>query len=168
VLKVRFFQTDPFCELSEYYAQMIPILDKKYDIEIEIILKKAAEYLTDEYFELGLPMAAAVMVDEEIVAEGDKVSQYTVESVICRHLGVAAPKLDRAALYQLCLAVLIWMSRRKRRWKARNLGKNNGKLSLLRSEQSHEIKEGEKAVEKELAFGRNPAFEAAETRSIQE
>ncbi len=53
---------------------MMPRLSEKYDIEIETIPKPIAEYNTDEYFELDLPVAPAVIVGEEIIVEGSDVS----------------------------------------------------------------------------------------------
>jgi hypothetical protein len=66
----------------------MPRLGKKYEIEIETISKPIEEYNTDEYFELDLPVAPAVMVGEEIVVEGTDVSEEKLESVICEHLGL--------------------------------------------------------------------------------
>ena len=71
---------------------MIPVLGAKYNIEIETTSRPKAEYLTDAYFELDLPVAPAVMVADEIVVEGEDVSQEKLESVICRHLGLATPE----------------------------------------------------------------------------
>lgn len=69
----------------------MPGLGEKFDIEIETISKPKAEYSTDEYFELELPVAPAVMVGEEIVVEGSNVSQDKLEAAICRHLGLPEP-----------------------------------------------------------------------------
>lgn len=66
-------------------------MGQKYDFELEYISKPIAEYQTDEYFELDLPTAPAVMVGEEIVVEGSDVAEDKVETVICRHLGLPAP-----------------------------------------------------------------------------
>jgi hypothetical protein len=66
----------------------MPGLGKKYDIEIEVISKPKAEYNTDEYFALNLPLAPAVMVGDEIVVEGSDVSEEKLEAAICRHLGL--------------------------------------------------------------------------------
>ena len=74
---------------------MMPRLGKKYDIEIEVISKPIAEYNTDEYFELDLPVAPAVMVDDEIVVEGSDVSGEKLEAVICRHLGLPTPMVEK-------------------------------------------------------------------------
>ena len=68
---------------------MMPRLGQKYAIEIETVSKPIADYQTDEYFELDLPTAPAVMVAEEIVAEGSDVSEAKLEAVICHHLGLA-------------------------------------------------------------------------------
>ena len=43
--------------------------------------------MTDEYFELDLPVAPAVMVGDEIVVEGTDVSKSQLEKAIKRHLG---------------------------------------------------------------------------------
>jgi hypothetical protein len=68
---------------------MMPRLGEKYkNIEVEVISKPIAEYQTDEYFELDLPVAPAIMVGDEIVVEGSNISQDRVEAVICRCLGL--------------------------------------------------------------------------------
>jgi hypothetical protein len=71
---------------------MMPRLGHKYEIEIEVISKPKAEYLTDEYFALDLPAAPAVMVHDEIVVEGSDVTEEALERVICRQLGLAEPE----------------------------------------------------------------------------
>ena len=50
-------------------------MGQKYELEIETISKPNAEYVTDEYFKLDLPVAPAVMVGEEILVEGTDVSE---------------------------------------------------------------------------------------------
>lgn len=71
---------------------MMPRLGEKYDIEIETISKPREEFNTDEYFELDLPVAPAVMVGEEILVEGSDVSDEKIEAVICKHLGLPPPE----------------------------------------------------------------------------
>ena len=71
---------------------MMPRLGAKYQIEIETISKPKAEYQTDDYFELDLPAAPAVMVGDEIVIEGSDVPEDKLEGMICKHLGLPAPK----------------------------------------------------------------------------
>ncbi|MCP4665067.1 MAG: hypothetical protein GY849_01770, partial [Deltaproteobacteria bacterium] len=60
---------------------MMPGLGEKYDIEIETISKPREEYNRDEYFELDLPVAPAVMVGHDIVVEGSDVSDEKLESI---------------------------------------------------------------------------------------
>ena len=74
---------------------MMPRLGEKYDIEIETMSKPREEYNTDEYSELDLPVAPAVMVGEDIVIEGSDVSDEKLESVICNHLGLPPPEPEK-------------------------------------------------------------------------
>ena len=76
----------------------MPRLGEKYDIEIETISKPKAEYSTDEYFELDLPVAPAVMVGEEIVVEGSDVSDEKLENVICEHPGLPPPQPQKKSI----------------------------------------------------------------------
>ena len=57
---------------------MMPRLGQKYQFECEVISKPIAEYQTDEYFELDLPTAPAVMVGDEIVVEGADVRRRPI------------------------------------------------------------------------------------------
>ena len=79
---------------------MIPGLGKTYEVEIETIAKPKDEYMTDEYFELDLPAAPAVMVGDEIVVEGTDVSEVDLEKVICRHLGLPEPEPRKRGLFR--------------------------------------------------------------------
>ena len=67
---------------------MMPSLGEKYAISMETVSKPKAEYLTDEYFELDLPVAPAVMVGDEIVVEGSDISEEELEGALRRHLGL--------------------------------------------------------------------------------
>jgi hypothetical protein len=78
---------------------MIPGLGEKYEIEIETIAKPKDEYMTDEYFELDLPVAPAVMVGDEIVVEGTDVSEVDLEKVICSHLGLSEPEQRKKGFF---------------------------------------------------------------------
>ena len=77
---------------------MMPGLGDKYEIDIETISKPKAEYMTDEYFELDLPVAPAVMVGEEILVEGTDISQKDLEQAICRQLGLPDPEVKQEGL----------------------------------------------------------------------
>ena len=79
---------------------MMPRLGERYDIEIETISRPKEEYSTDEYFDLDLPVAPAVMVGEEIVVEGSDVSEEKLDAVIRRHLGMERP-VDKGLLDKL-------------------------------------------------------------------
>lgn len=82
-----------------HFQQMMPRLGGKYELEVEYISKPIPEYQTDEYFELDLPVAPAVMVAEEIVVEGSDVAEDKLEAVICRHLGLPAPEPQKKGLF---------------------------------------------------------------------
>ena len=79
---------------------MMPRLGQKYAIEIETISKPIADYQTDEYFELDLPTAPAVMVAEEIVVEGADVAEDKLEAVICRRLGLPLPEPGKSGFWK--------------------------------------------------------------------
>jgi len=76
----------------------MPRLGAKFPVEIEVTSKPIAEYQTDGYFELDLPVAPAVMVGEEIVVEGANVEEMKIESVIRRHLGMPESDLKQKGL----------------------------------------------------------------------
>ena len=60
----------------------MPRLGAKYDIEMVTIEKPKDEYMTDEYFELDLPVAPAIMVGDEILVEGTDISKRKLEAAI--------------------------------------------------------------------------------------
>lgn len=74
---------------------MMPRLGTTYPIEIEVTSKPVAEYQTDDYFELDLPVAPAVMVGDEIVVEGSNIDAERVEAVIRKHLGLPESQLHQ-------------------------------------------------------------------------
>jgi hypothetical protein len=82
---------------------MMPGLGERYEIKIETISKPKAEYMTDEYFELDLPVAPAVMVGDDILVEGSDISQEELESAICRQLGISKPKGTQKGLFNRLL-----------------------------------------------------------------
>ena len=77
---------------------MMPRLGKKYDIEIEITSKPKAEYLTDEYFALDLPVAPAIIVGNEIITEGKDIDDHPVEAAICTELGLPEPVQEKKGI----------------------------------------------------------------------
>ena len=83
----------------KHFKKMMPGLGEKYEIEIETISKPKTEYMTDEYFELDLPVAPVVMVDDEILVEGSDISQSGLESALCKHLGLPEPEETPKGLF---------------------------------------------------------------------
>jgi hypothetical protein len=71
----------------------MPRLGHKYTIEVETISQSREEYQTKEFQASGLPAAPAVMVGNEIAAQGSTISEEGLEAVIRRHLGL--PPLDK-------------------------------------------------------------------------
>ena len=74
---------------------MMPRLGHKYAIEMETISQPIAAYQTDEYFELDLPTAPAVMVGDDIVVEGADVAEAQLEAAIRRQLGLPPQTLEK-------------------------------------------------------------------------
>jgi hypothetical protein len=72
---------------------MIPRPGEKYKsaVEIEKISKPRQEFRNIEYMKLGLPMAPAVMVGDEIIVQGCEAAEEKVEAAICRQLNLAVP-----------------------------------------------------------------------------
>jgi hypothetical protein len=69
----------------------MPRLGRLYDIDIEVMSRPITEYNTDEYFELDLPVAPAVIVGDEIITENRDVSDEKIEKEICRQLDLPPP-----------------------------------------------------------------------------
>lgn len=92
MLKVHFFLNEPNGKPWKHFQQIMPRLGKKYPVEIEITAKPKAEYETDAYFALDLPVAPAIMVGDEIIVEGTDVSDHDLEVCICRQLGLPEPE----------------------------------------------------------------------------
>ena len=61
--------------------------------------KPIADHQTDEYFELDLPVAPAVMVGDEIAVEGSNIAEEKVEAIIRRHLGLPVAELPKKGLF---------------------------------------------------------------------
>jgi hypothetical protein len=72
---------------------MIPGLGGKYKsvVEIETISKPRQGFRDIEYMKLGLPMAPAVMVGDEIIVQGCEAAEEKVEAAIRRQLNLAEP-----------------------------------------------------------------------------
>jgi len=77
---------------------MIPRLGEKYQVEIETVSKPNQEYRSEEYAKLGLPLAPAIMVGNELVVQGCDVDEDKLEAAICRHLGLPEPKPEKKGI----------------------------------------------------------------------
>ena len=75
-----------------HFRGMIPGLVEKYPVEIETISKPNQEFRTEEYAKSGLPVAPAIMVGDELVAQGCDMDEDKLEAAICRHLGLPEPE----------------------------------------------------------------------------
>ena len=60
----------------------------EYPIEMETTSKPFAEYRTDEWADTELPCAPAIMIGEEVVAEGSDVTEDKVIAEIRKQLGM--------------------------------------------------------------------------------
>jgi hypothetical protein len=63
-------------------------LGVKFNLEVVSITKSRKEYQGEAHRATGLPAAPAVMVENEIAAQGPGISEAGVEMVIRRHLGL--------------------------------------------------------------------------------
>lgn len=68
--------------------EMLPRLGKKYALEIETIAKSREAYRSIDYLASGLPAAPAIMIADEVVAQGGPIAEEALESAIRRHLGI--------------------------------------------------------------------------------
>lgn len=59
-------------------------------MKIETTSKPNQAYCTEEYGKLGLPIAPAIIVGDDLVVQGSDVDEEKVEAVICRHFGLPA------------------------------------------------------------------------------
>lgn len=71
----------------------MPRLGAKYDLEVETVSKSREAYQAAAYVATGLPAAPAVMVENELAAQGPSISDEGMEVVVRRHLGL--PPLDK-------------------------------------------------------------------------
>jgi hypothetical protein len=71
----------------------MPSLGQKNAIEAEAISQSREEYQAEAYKASGLPAAPAVMVENEIAAQGPSLSDEKIEAVIRRHLGLSPLEL---------------------------------------------------------------------------
>ena len=66
----------------------MPRLGQKYALDVETIAKSREAYQAETWVASGLPAAPAVMVENELAAQGPGISDEGLEAVIRRHLGL--------------------------------------------------------------------------------
>jgi hypothetical protein len=75
-----------------HFKEMIPGLGEKYGITVEVISKPREEYSGVAYSKLGLPIAPAIMVGEEVLVEKSDVTEEKLHLSIQRALGEAGQR----------------------------------------------------------------------------
>jgi hypothetical protein len=66
----------------------MPRLGEKYAIDMETVTKSREEYQSEGYRASGLPAAPAVVVEDELAAQGPEISEEKLEAILRRHLGL--------------------------------------------------------------------------------
>ena len=67
---------------------MLPRMEEKYTLEIKTVSKPRDAYRTAEYQATGLPVAPAVLLNDELLVQGAPISAEELELAICRHLTI--------------------------------------------------------------------------------
>ena len=63
---------------------MIPGLGEKYGVTVEVISKPRQEYAGEPYSKLGLPIASAIMIGEQVLVEKSDITEEKLELAIQR------------------------------------------------------------------------------------
>ena len=66
----------------------MPSLGQKYALEVETVSQSREAYQAEAYVASGQPAAPAVMVENELAAQGPAITDEGLEAVIRRHLGL--------------------------------------------------------------------------------
>ena len=72
-----------------HFKEMIPGLGENHGITVEVITKPREEYAGEAYPKLGLPIAPAIMIGEQVLVEKSDVTEEKLELAIQRELGTA-------------------------------------------------------------------------------
>ncbi len=70
----------------------------EYPVEVETIAKPKAEYQSDEWAELDLPCAPAIMIGEDILVERSDVSEEKIVGAIRAQLGMPPLEPDKKGI----------------------------------------------------------------------
>lgn len=63
---------------------MIPGLGEKYGVTVEVILQPRQEYAGESYSKLGLPIAPAIIIGEQVLVEKSDITEEKFELAIQR------------------------------------------------------------------------------------
>lgn len=61
---------------------MLPRLGDLNEVEVEVVSKTRAEYKDEQYRRSGLPLAPAVMLDDEMVSQGGPIDEVGLRDLI--------------------------------------------------------------------------------------
>ena len=67
-----------------HFKEMIPGLGEKYGVTVEVISKPRQEYAGEPYSKLGLPIAPAIMIGEQVLVEKSDITEEKLELAIQR------------------------------------------------------------------------------------
>jgi hypothetical protein len=67
-----------------HFKEMIPGLGGKYGITVEVISKPREEYVGESYSKLGLPIAPAIMIGDQVLVEKSDITQENLDLAIQR------------------------------------------------------------------------------------
>ena len=65
-----------------HFEEMMPRLGSKQGLEVEITSLPRQDYRKDDYLRSGLPLAPAIMVDDEVVVQGADVSEDSLQALL--------------------------------------------------------------------------------------
>jgi hypothetical protein len=73
-----------------HFSEIIPGLRDKYKskVEIEITSKTREDYRSNDHAKLGLPVAPAIMVGDEVIAQSCDQAEEKIDRAIRRQLGL--------------------------------------------------------------------------------
>jgi len=67
-----------------HFKEMIPGLGEKYGVTVEVISKPRQEYAGESYYKLGLPVAPAIMIGEQVLVEKSDITWENLDLAIQR------------------------------------------------------------------------------------
>jgi hypothetical protein len=67
------------------FTDILPRMEEKYTLEIETVSKPRDAYRTAEYQATGLPIAPALLLNDELLVQGAPISEEELELAICRY-----------------------------------------------------------------------------------